>query len=139
MSTLALAALAITTLTQSTAFAADPAYNPATLVSVSGIVTAVHEVPAGQPMAGVHVTIKTKTASNEIFIAPKDFLKMLRVSVATGDDIDIVGSKVKTATGEIILARELGDGRSTVELRDLYGAEAWKNWGVEASPSSLRE
>jgi hypothetical protein len=28
---------------------------------------------------------------------------------------------------------------STVELRDLYGAEAWKNWGVAADPSSLRE
>ena len=135
VSTLALAAMAITSLAQ----AADPAYNPATAISIEGTITAIHEAPAGQPLTGLHVTIKTKAATSEIFLAPKEFLKFLHMNFAVGDVIDAMGSKVKTATGEIILAREVSDGMSTVELRDLYGAEAWKNWGVAADPASLRE
>ncbi len=117
--------------------AAEPAYNPATTVSVNGIVTAVREVPAGQPFEGVHLTIKNKTATLDIYVAPQSFLKFLHAKFAVGDDIDVIGSKVKASGTDVVLAKEINDGRSSIELRNGYGAEAWKNWGVEADPASV--
>jgi hypothetical protein len=49
-----------------------------------------------------------------------------------------MGSRVKSGTSDILLAREVSDGAETLELRDLYGREAWKNWGVEVDPATLR-
>jgi hypothetical protein len=115
----------------------EPSYNPATTVAASGIVTAVREVPAGQPLEGVHLTIKNKTTTMEIYVAPLSFLKFLRANFVVGNDLDVVGSKVRTGAMEVILAKEINDGKSTIELRNGYGAEAWKNWGVEADPATL--
>ena len=135
VSTLALAAFLFSN--PANAATNEPAYNPATSVAVSGIVTAVHEVPAGQPLEGVHVTIKNKNASVEVYLGPRSFLKFLKTNVAVGDDIDVMGSRVKLGATDIVLAREVDDGRESVTLRDLYGAEAWKNWGVAADPSAV--
>lgn len=115
----------------------DPTYNPATSVAVSGIVTSVRDVPAGQPLEGVHLTIKNKNTSVEIYLGPRSFLKFLKTNVSVGDDIDVMGSRVKVGTTDVVLAREVDDGRESVTLRDLYGAEAWKNWGVAADPSAV--
>jgi len=135
VSTLALAAM---TFTNPAKAANDLAYNPATAVSVSGTITAVHEVPAGQPLEGVHLTIKNKANTFEVYVAPKEFLKFLKTSFVAGDYVDVMGSRVKDGATEVILAREVSDGRLTIELRNVYGSEAWKNWGVEADPSVSR-
>jgi hypothetical protein len=138
--TLSVSALAIAAMTciNSAQAANDPTYNPATAVTVSGTITSVHEVPAGQPLEGVHVIVKNKANSFEVYIAPKEFLKFLHTSFVVGDYIDAMGSRVKEGAEDVILAREVSDGRSSIELRNVYGAEAWKNWGVEADPSAVR-
>jgi hypothetical protein len=134
VSALALGAMMFGSLSRA---ASDPAYNPATTVAVSGIVTAVREVPTGQPLEGVHLMIKNKNMSLEIYVGPRSFLKFLKANFEVGDDIDVVGSKVKEGVGDVILSKEINDGRSTIELRNAYGAEAWRNWGVEADPATV--
>ncbi|HUA86833.1 MAG TPA: hypothetical protein VMB85_23410 [Bryobacteraceae bacterium] len=114
-----------------------PAYNPATAVAASGTVTAVRVVPVGQPLAGVHVMLKTKANTVDVYLAPKDFMNFLKTNFAAGDEIDVTGSRVKSGTADVILAREVSDGVDVIELRDLYGAPAWENWGVEADPAAI--
>jgi hypothetical protein len=114
-----------------------PAYNPATAVAVSGTVTAVRVVPAGQPLAGVHVMLKTKTNNVEVYLAPKDFMNFLKTGFVPGDEMDVTGSRVKSGNADVILAREVSDGMDVIELRDLYGAPVWENWGVEADPTTI--
>jgi hypothetical protein len=117
--------------------ASDPVYNPATVVAVSGVVTNVREVPAGQPLDGVHVAVKTRDGVVDVYLGPKQFMKFLKADVEAGDEIRVMGSRVKSTSGDVILAREVSDGRETIELRDLYGMAAWKTWGVEADPTSI--
>ena len=119
--------------------AGGPQYNPATAVAVSGTVAAVRVVPAGQPLAGVHVMLKTRTNTVEVYLAPRDFMNFLRTSIAAGDEIDVTGSRVKSGNSELILAREVSDETETIELRNLYGAPVWENWGVEADPATIHE
>lgn len=133
---LAALALAAVTLPNLAKAASDPAYNPATTVTVSGIIASVRDVPAGQPLEGVPVMLKGKTSNVEVYLGPASFLKFLRTGYAVGEEIDIMGSRVKSGSADVVLAREVNDGVTTIELRDVFGAEAWKNWGVEAAPSN---
>ena len=118
--------------------ASGPAYDPATAVTLSGTVTAVRIVAAGQPLQGVHLLLKTKTGAVEVYLAPKNFVDFLKINYVPGDPIEVIGSRVKTGSAEIVLARQVEDGRDVIELRDLYGSPVWEHWGVEADPASVR-
>src|SRR5215467_8208460 len=114
------------------AFAAnEPVYNPATAVDVIAVISGIREVPAGQPMEGVHLTVKNKANTFDVYLGPTAFLKMLKTSFPVGDEIDIMGSRVKFQNADVILAREVTDPVESLVLRDLYRTPVWNNWGVE--------
>jgi hypothetical protein len=115
---------------------AEPVYNPAMPAVVSGVVSAVSEVPAGQPLEGVHVMVKTKTGNVEVYLAPRNFLSFLKVNIAVGDFIEVTGSEVKSGNADVVLAREVDDGRASITLRDSFGAEVWKHWGAATVKAS---
>ncbi|MEQ1883966.1 MAG: hypothetical protein ABL967_02825 [Bryobacteraceae bacterium] len=131
-------ALAILTLTLSAATlaATEPAYNPSTVTSVSGVIAAISDISSGQGMDGMHVTLRTKTGTVEVYLAPRDFLNFLRVNIAVGDELDVIGSQVSSGAGSTILARVVSDGRTSIELRDALGAEVWKHWGSTLTKTS---
>lgn len=108
----------------------NPTYNPTTAVTVSGVISAVSIVPGGQVLEGVHVTIRNGSGSVQVYLGPRDFLSFLKTNFAVGDGIDVMGSRVKAGSADVILAREVSDGRATLMLRDPNGAEVWKNWGA---------
>ena len=136
LSVSALAVSAIASINPAKA-ANEPAYNPSSAMDVDGIVTAVHYVPAGQPLEGEHLTVKNKTGTFDVYLGPADFLKMLKTNFPVGDEIDVMGSRVKFNNADLILAREVTERTATLTLRDLYGAPVWQNWGVEVDPSTI--
>lgn len=118
--------------------ASEPAYNPATVVDVDGIITAVHQVPAGSPLEGTHLTVKSKSGSIDVYLAPTDFLRFFKTSFPVGAEVEVVGSKVKFAGSDEVLTRDVAIGQATISLRDANGAPNWKNWGVEADPTAVQ-
>jgi hypothetical protein len=139
VSTLALA------LTASQAFAAhigdaanEPAYNPATAAPVSGTVTAIRQVATGNPLAGTHLTLKTKAGMIDVYLGPTDFLKFLKASFPVGDQIQTIGSKLKVDNADVILARYVNDGITEISLRDSKGTPDWQTWGREIDPSQVQ-
>lgn len=73
-------------------------------------VTAVREVPAGNPLPGLHVDAKVKGQMMDIFIAPMNFVVKYDVKVKKGDDVRIVGTEVKSGDEDVVLAREITTG-----------------------------
>jgi len=136
VSAVALAAMAMMNAAKA---ANQPAYNPASAVAVSGVITGVRHVAAGQPLEGVHLTVKTKTETIDVYLGPADFLKMLRTSFPIGEEVDVTGSRVKFQNTPVILAREVSEDLATLTLRELDGAPVWENWGVEADPATIHE
>jgi|HubBroStandDraft_3_1064219.scaffolds.fasta_scaffold348727_1 hypothetical protein len=116
--------------------AVEMRYNPATSADVRGVVTEVHVVPAGKPLAGVHVTLKSKGEILDVYLAPPDFLSLLKTSVAVGDDIRAVGSRVN---GDTILTKEFFKKGTSIVLRDPDGSPVWQNWGVAADPATISQ
>ncbi len=108
----------------------EPAYNPATMVEMQGTITAVRQVPAGGALEGVHLTLKSKTSTVDVYLAPADFLKIFKTNFAVGYDVRVLGSKVSFGNTDVILANEVNIGVTSIILRDGSGAPVWQNWGV---------
>src|ERR1700677_3734163 len=100
-------ALAMTAFAGNPAGAAnEPVYNPATEVSVRGTITGIRQVAAGAPLAGVHMTVQSKTGAVDVYLGPSDFLKFLKAGFKTGEQIEVIGSKVKSDDADVILTRQ---------------------------------
>jgi len=81
-----------------------------TPVDAYGTVTAIREVPAGSPLAGLHLDTKVKGQVVDFYISPLDFAAKYGVKVAKGDYVHIVGTEVKSDGTDVVLAREIDTG-----------------------------
>ncbi len=116
----------------------EPAYNLATVVDVSATITNVRQVPAGSPLEGVHLTVKTKNSTFDVYLGPADFLRIFKTNFPVGEEVEVIGSKVKVDNADVVLTREVSVGNADITLRDASGAPEWKNWGVEIDPSLVQ-
>ncbi len=116
----------------------EPHYNPATVVDVLGTVTGVRHVPAGSPLAGVHLTVKSKTGAFDVYLGPSNFLKFLKADYIVGDQIEVTGSQVNSGNSAVILSSQVDDGYELLTLRDSDGGAAWDNWGKEIDPALVQ-
>jgi len=72
-----------------------------------------------------HLIVKVGEQTYEICLCPKSFVDAMGFEVVRGDQLEIIGSKVKTDAGEIVLAREIVKGNNTLVIRDKKGEPAW--------------
>jgi len=110
--------------------ASEPTYNPATMVDVEGTITAVRQVPAGSPLEGVHLTVKAKSSTVDVYLAPAEFLRIFKTNFPVGNDVRVLGSKVNYGSADVILTNEVDIGVTSITLRDGAGAPVWQNWGT---------
>jgi hypothetical protein len=73
-------------------------------------VGAVHQVPAGNPLPGLHFDGKLKGRTTDIYIAPMEFVTKYDVKVSRGDEVRIVGTLVNSKDTDQVLAREITSG-----------------------------
>jgi hypothetical protein len=105
-------------------------YDPSTESKLSGQVSAVENVmppdrTGRQGMGGLHLTLKTSTESVVVHLGPAAFLKEKNFVVAVGDDLEILGSRVKLGDESVLIAREIKQGERTLTLRDASGRPLW--------------
>ena len=128
--TLLLSAVSATAADKATGPANEPAYNTATVVDIRETVTEVREVSKDQPMNGLHVMVQSGSETLDIYVAPAEFVKIFDVTFKKGDELHIIGSKVKFEGATVVLAREISmntpGGTVTLSLRDKDGAPLWK-------------
>jgi len=103
---------------------APPKYDPASETTLKGVVDQMKLVPpsGGKPVA--YLVMKGDDAA-QVFLCPKKFLDDMGVDFKTGDEIQIIGSKIKHEGADLILAREVAKGGDTLTLRFKDGKPAW--------------
>jgi hypothetical protein len=102
-------------------------YDPATEVKVSGVIDDIKEFecPASGAL-GYHITLKSPDRVTVVHVAAAKFIKEYEISFAKGEQIQVVGSKVRLPDGEEgVLAREITRGQSTYAFRDKQGNPLW--------------
>jgi hypothetical protein len=106
----------------------EPRYDPATVIDIKATITEIREIAKTNPLDGLHFTVKMGTETFDIYVGPADFVKVFDMAFATGDKIQVIGSKAKLDGAEVVLARELHIGDVTLLLRAKDGTPFWGHW-----------
>jgi hypothetical protein len=101
-------------------------YNPATVETLSGEVTAIGTfVPAGGWYGGVHITLRTGKESIGVHLGPQWYIDNQDLELSVGDTIQVTGSRVLYEGEEIIIAQQIRKGNETLMLRYANGFPYW--------------
>jgi hypothetical protein len=104
----------------------EPQYNPASVVDVEATVLEVREIPQSKTSwNGIFLTVKTERETIEVYLGPSDFLKDFEIVFSRGDRLQVIGSRVRSGEGYIILAREVRRQERTLYLRSRTGEPNW--------------
>jgi hypothetical protein len=101
-------------------------YDPDTVTTLRGAVTAVTVVPArGGRSGGTHVMLEADGQVMDVHAGPTWFLEREGLALSKGDTIEVVGSVVEEGGTPFLIAREIKKGTQQVKLRDEQGMPAW--------------
>lgn len=81
-----------------------------------------------RPGEGTHLMVKSGSELILVHVAPEAFLKELEIGFNKGEQLEIVGSKLKIDGVDEVLARQIAHGDNVITLRDNKGAPVWAGW-----------
>jgi len=98
-------------------------YNPAEEITVKGVVREVQEFdcPVSEGELGSHVILKTSDGMWQVHLAPVRVMSGQKLNFTPGDQIEVVGSKLKVGGKKGLIAREVIRGNETYTFRDHSG------------------
>jgi hypothetical protein len=103
-----------------------PRYDPSTEATFTGTIEEVKEVDhAGFLGKGLHAMLKTDQGMFDVHIGPASFAATEQLTLAKGDQLEVVGSKVKDDGVNAIIARNVKKGGKTTTLRNQKGIPLW--------------
>jgi len=102
-------------------------YDPATVETVTGKVTHVEHVKRRRgPSDMVQVTLETDGGPLRVNVGPASFLSEKKMVLATGDRIEVRGSRVTHDGEPLLIAAEITKGDTRLALRDAAGVPVWR-------------
>jgi hypothetical protein len=105
-------------------------YDPKSEVTLKGTVEEVKSFTGKGGWNATHLTFKADEKTFDVHLGPTAFLKQEGFEFAKGDEIEVIGSKVKFSGGEAIIAREVKKNDKTLTLRDSQGIPKWSGRGM---------
>jgi hypothetical protein len=100
-------------------------YNPQTVITVKGAVVSLTLLRGG-PGAMRRAVLKTEQGNLTVYLSPDWYLNQEKISLKTGDHLEVTGSKVTLGQEPAIIAKDLKKaGGKTIKLRDDQGVPAW--------------
>ncbi len=104
--------------------AAPPKYDPATEATLKGSIDEIKQIDSAKGPS-LHLMLRSGTQVTEVYLCPNAFLQEMQLNFAKGDEVTVVGSKVKVDDAEVMLAREVTKGNDTLTLCDKKGNPVW--------------
>lgn len=101
-------------------------YDPATVTTLKGTVTAVEVQPAvpGRP-GGMHIVLQSDQKSTEVHIGPAWFAQAEGLAFTKGESAEVTGSLVQRGNNTFLVAREVKRAGQEVKLREADGTPLW--------------
>ena len=106
-------------------------YDPTTVETVTGVVTAVDTVTGrrGRPHQGIHVRMTVAGEPLTVHLGPLFYLQQQKVRVQVGDSLTVRGSRVTMRGESSMIAAELTRQDRAWTLRDEQGLPRWRGQG----------
>jgi hypothetical protein len=97
-------------------------YDVKTETTITGTVESVETirgpgVRGGGRLGGTHLVVKTATETLEVHVGPTAYLAEQKIIVATGDAVEILGSRVTMDERSVLLARQIKKGEAAWTLQ----------------------
>jgi hypothetical protein len=98
-------------------------YDPAREVVAKGVVENIWDFacPQSEGQMGRHLLLRTSRGYEEIHLGPSRVLRRQPMILATGDQVEVVGSQVLVHGRNDVLARKVTRGPDIMVLRDQRG------------------
>lgn len=98
-------------------------YNPANEVLLTGKVKEIREFacPVSEGEIGGHVMLQAADGMVKVHLAPSRILRSQKLSFSPGEEISVVGSKVRMFGDDDIIARRITRGNEEIFVRDTEG------------------
>jgi hypothetical protein len=112
----------------------SPMYDLKTETTINGIVESVETVTGsggrgrGAP-GGTHLVLKTEKETLEVHVGPTAYLTEKGITLAKGDALEILGSRVTIGDEPVLIAKQIKKGENTWTLRDASGRPLWAGRG----------
>jgi hypothetical protein len=104
-------------------------YDPKTVETISGEVTAVNRITPLKGMSGgVHMNVKTDKETISVQLGPSWYLENQDVKIAAKDKVEVKGARATFAGKPAIIAAEVKKGDEILKLRDDSGFPVWSGW-----------
>jgi hypothetical protein len=102
-------------------------YDPKTVEVLKGEVTALHT--ATSPMTGVAnrltLDLKTEKETVAVYLGPEDYFRAQNFPLATGDRVEVKGSRITMGGQPVIIPNYIKKGEATLNLWDDKGVPPW--------------
>ena len=102
-----------------------PTYDPKTETTITGVIQELKEVPGPGWGDGTHLVVKAGNEVVDVHVGPTWYLKQQKYGFASGDQIEVIGSKVKYQGADVIIARQVKKAGNTWKLRNAQGIPVW--------------
>ena len=111
-----------------------PMYDLKTETTIKGTVESVETITGAggrgrRGLGGTHLVVKTEKDSVEVHVGPTAYLAEKGITLAKGDKLEILGSRVTVDNETFLIARQIKKGDNTWTLRDASGRPAWSGRG----------
>ncbi len=129
MRTLTIAAL---TLFAAVAFAQPRMYDPKSVVTITGEITAIQTFSPRPGMGpGLHAQVKTAKGVMDVHLGPAWYLEKQTHKLVVGDKVTITGSQITFEGKPAVIAAEVNrNGTTILKLRDpKTGVPVWRGQG----------
>ena len=100
-------------------------YDPSTELTKKGTVENVQQLQGRHGWNGTHLILKADSENLEVDVGPSFYLTDKQFSFTKGDQLEILGSKVKRGTKEVLIAREITKDGNKLVLRNAQGIPMW--------------
>ncbi|HZQ69343.1 MAG TPA: hypothetical protein VFA68_12550 [Terriglobales bacterium] len=100
-------------------------YDPKNETTLHATIEEVKQMSDKRGWDGTHLMVRTETGLLEVHVGPTDYIASNDFVFATGDTIEVTGSKVTLQGAPALLAREIRKDGKTLTLRDAQGFPKW--------------
>ncbi len=108
-------------------------YDPSTVTTVSGEVTAIQRVQRGG-REGVHATLRSQAGDLAVLLGPSFYVDQQPTKLTAGDNVEVTGSKVTFGSGPALVAQVVRKGDQVLTLRTADGTPLWAGQGTGGGP-----
>jgi len=102
-------------------------YDPQTVQTIAGKVTAVDSLASGKGAAygWRRITLQTDKEAIPVILGPVWYLEQQKFTLGPGDALEVGGSRITLEENPCLIAAEVKKGKKTLKLRDKDGRPVW--------------